>query len=71
VSEVDPARLLLPIEELELSTSASEAALQAGMDTFDDLLRRTESELAELMGQAAADEAILKLSGFGLTVAAD
>jgi len=71
MSSIDPPRLLLPIEELELSTSASEAVEQAGMETFDDLLRRTRRELVELVGPAAADEVLLKLSGFGLTVAAD
>ncbi|GAA3286411.1 hypothetical protein Dvina_33810 [Dactylosporangium vinaceum] len=71
MSKVDPPRLLLPIEELGLSARASEAVRQAGLETFDDLLRRTEGQLLELVGRTAADEVVLKLAAFGLTPAAD
>ena len=62
--------LEMTIEELELSVRTYTCLKRAGINTVDDLLQRTESDMIKIrnLGKKSLDEVILKLSALGLSL---
>ncbi len=62
--------LEMTIEELDFSVRTYTCLKRAGINTVDDLLQRTESDMIKIrnLGKKSLDEIILKLSSLGLTL---
>ena len=62
--------LEMTIEELDFSVRTYTCLKRAGINTVDDLLQRTESDMIKIrnLGRKSLEEVILKLSALGLTL---
>ena len=62
--------LEMTIEELDFSVRTYTCLKRAGINTVDDLLQRTESDMIKIrnLGKKSLDEVILKLSALGLSL---
>ena len=62
--------LEMTLEELDFSVRTYTCLKRAGINTVDDLLQRTESDMIKIrnLGKKSLDEVILKLSALGLSL---
>ncbi len=65
--------LEMTIEDMDLSVRSYNCLKRAGINTVEDLIRRTENDLAKVknLGRRSLEEVIAKLQGYGLTLKED
>ena len=63
----------MSIEDMDLSVRSFNCLKRAGINTVEDLIKRTENDLAKVknLGRRSLEEVISKLQGYGLTLKED